>query len=214
MRISHRHRFVFFANPKTGSSSVRQFLNPWTDVMPVKNYLERTAENPFYPHITPLEAQGLFAERGWDFAGYTKFVLVRNPWARLVSLYRHVHQADAATPAFADWLPTTAPDGAGGGGEDWQRWRRYGAWSIAHYVSDGAGGTLVDHVLRLEDIAVALKPFLAGLGLPGVAARAIPHSNRRADGRPYTSWYTPATAALVASRYRYDIRAFGYRFGG
>ena len=212
MRISHRYRFVFFANPKTGSSSVRQFLNPWADVLPVRDYRERTADNPFYPHITPLEAQGLFAARGWDFAGYTKFVLVRNPWARLVSLYRHVCEIDPATPGFFDWLFTTEPHGRGGGGEDWQRWRRYGAWSIAHYIGDGAGGTLVDHVLRLEDIATTLKPFLEGLGLP-VAAHEIPHSNRRADARPYTSWYTPAAAGVVASRYRYDIATFGYRFG-
>ena len=93
MRISHRYRFIFFANPKTGSSSVRHFLNSYTDVMPVRDYRERTADNPFYPHITPKETRRLFEDYGWDFYGYTKFVFVRNPWDRLVSLYEHIRRS-------------------------------------------------------------------------------------------------------------------------
>ena len=79
MRISHRYKFIFFANPKTGSSTVRQFLDPFSDVRAVINYQHITPENPFYPHIPPKETRDLFQQFGWDFNGYTKFVFVPKP---------------------------------------------------------------------------------------------------------------------------------------
>jgi hypothetical protein len=201
MRISHRHRFIFFANPKTGSSSVRQFLDPYADVRPARNYLTRTPHNPFYPHMTPREVREVFRRYRWDFEGYTKFVFVRNPWARLVSLYSHIRRSEAL-PCFAEWLSTVQSDGPGGGGESWQRWRRYGTYSIQHFITDERG-----------EIEQALRPFLASLGLTGLADKPVQHRNRRLNGPHYTTFYTAESAAIVRDRYRYDIETYGYRFG-
>lgn len=212
MRISHQYKFIFFANPKTGSSSVRQFLNPYTDVKAVKNYLERTPENPFYPHITPQETRALFENFGWDFYSYHRFVFVRNPWARLVSLYEHVMREPTNQMPFAEWLYTIQPTGKGGGGEDHQRWRKYGAYSIEHYIKDDKGNILVDKVIRLEDIQEKLKPFLAALGLPNVMEAEINHSNKRKKPKHYSSYYTEETKAYVRDLYRYDIVNYGYTF--
>lgn len=212
MRISHQYKFIFFANPKTGSSSVRQFLNPYTDVYPVKNYLERTPENAFYPHITPLETRVLFKKLGWDFYSYQKFVFVRNPWARLVSLYEHIMRNPAHQMPFTEWLYTIQPKGKGGGGEDHQRWRKYGAYSIEHYIKDGVGNILVDKVIRLEDIQKELKPFLVALGLPKVREAGVNHSNKRQKQEHYSQYYTEATKAYVHNLYRYDIVNYGYSF--
>ncbi len=212
MRISHQYKFIFFANPKTASSSVRQFLNPYTDVQPVLNYLKRTADNPFYPHITPQETKLIFEKKGWDFNSYTKFVFVRNPWARLVSLYEHIIRNPKNKIAFDHWLTTTQPSGIGGGGEDHQRWRKYGAYSIEHYIKDNAGNILVDKVIRLEDIQKELRPFLVALGLPDVKNAKLNHSNKRKGKQHYSSYYNEDTQALVRERYRYDIVNYGYHF--
>lgn len=212
MRISHKYKFIFFANPKTGSSSVRQFLNPYSDVQPVKNYLERTATNPFYPHITPQETRALFKDLGWDFYSYNKFVFVRNPWARLVSLYEHVMRNPDNHMEFTEWLYTIQPYGKGGGGEDWQRWRKYGAYSIEHYIKDDAGNILVDKVIRLEDIQKELRPFLAALGLPDVENGRLNHSNKRKKKRHYARYYNEETREYVRELYQYDIINYGYAF--
>lgn len=213
MRISHQYKFIFFANPKTGSSSVRQFLNPYTDVHPVKNYLERTPENPFYPHITPQETSALFEDFGWDFYAYQKFTFVRNPWDRLVSLYEHVMRNPVNKMPFTEWLYTIQPNGKGGGGEDFQRWRKYGAYSIEHYIKDDRGNILVDKVIRLEDIQKALKPFLLALGLPNVMQAKLNHSNKQKKPKHYSAYYNAETRAYVGERYRYDIVNYGYTFG-
>ena len=212
MRISHKYNFIFFANPKTGSSSVRQFLNPYADVVPVLNYLKRTPANPFYPHITPQETRALFAVLGWDFYGYNKFVFVRNPWARLVSLYEHIKRHHSIPLGFTEWLYTIKPFGEGGGGEDWQRWRKYGAYSIEHYIKDDAGNILVDKVIRLEDIQKDLKPYLIALGLPGIKEAKLNHSNKHKKQTHYTRYYNPETREYVRELYQYDIINYGYAF--
>ena len=86
MRISHEHRFVFFASPKTGSRSVRKLLDAYAEIHGRPAH-EVTADFPFYNHMRPVELRDVFSERGWDFDAYFKFVMVRNPWSRLVSLY-------------------------------------------------------------------------------------------------------------------------------
>ncbi|MGR8935812.1 MAG: sulfotransferase family 2 domain-containing protein [Gammaproteobacteria bacterium] len=211
MRISHRHQFIFFSNPKTGSSTVRQLLNPYADVMPVRNFQCLTDANPFYPHMRPEETRPLFRRFGWDFEGYTKFAFVRNPWARLVSLYEHIHRdADEKIP-FTNWLFTVMPYDRGGGGEDWERWRRYGAYSIEHFIKDSSGNILVDKVLRLEDIDRALIPYLSTLGLAMNNMLPIGHKNRGAKS-DYRDYYNAETREHVADLYRYDIVNFGYGF--
>ncbi len=212
MRISHKYKFIFFANPKTGSSSVRQFLNPYTDVQPVLNYLKRTPENPFYPHITPQETRALFKDFDWDFNSYNKFVFVRNPWARLVSLYEHVMRNPKNEMDFNSWLYSISPNGKGGGGDEWQRWRKYGAYSIEHYIKDNQGNILVDKVIRLEDIQKELRPFLKAMGLPEVEGAKLNYNNRRKAAAHYSSYYTETTQKYVYDLYRYDILNYGYSF--
>lgn len=211
MRISHQHRFIFFSNPKTGSSTVRQFLNPYSDVIPVRNYQCLTDDNPFYPHMRPAEARPLFQRFGWDFEGYTKFVFVRNPWARLVSLYEHIHRDLVEKISFTDWLFTVKPYGSGGGGEDWERWCRYGAYSIEHFIKDSKGNILIDKILRLEDIEQALIPYLSALGLPVNNMMPVGHKNRGAE-TDYRHYYNSETQEHVTDLYRYDFINFGYSF--
>lgn len=127
MRISHKYKFICFANPKTGLESIRKILDQYSDIIaPV--YLERTKENPFYSHITCAEARDIFESKGWDYSTYTKFVFVRNPWARLVSLYEMIYgrRPWRRRSPFSVWLLSTRPNGVGGGGRDFERWRRCG----------------------------------------------------------------------------------------
>ncbi len=212
MRISHQHRFIFFANPKTGSSSIRQFLNPYSDIVAVKNYLHITDDNPFYPHMPPLEAKPIFEQLGWPFADYLRFVFVRNPWARLVSLYEHIHRLDPGAASFEKWLLSIKPFGTGGGGEETARWQRYGAYSIEHFIKDDAGNVLVDKVLRLEDIDEQFIPFLRAMNLPINQGASIFKKNVRDTNRSYRHYYNDTTAQYVADIYRYDIINYDYQF--
>jgi hypothetical protein len=233
MRLSHRYRFIFFSNPKTGSESVRLLLDAYSDIKGVP-YLQRTPANPFYSHITPRETRDIFETYGWDFESYFKLTFVRNPWARLVSLYEMIYGNKSAsvidgvvnfgarlfsteprhpsTAGFCSWLRTVKSNGVGAGGAEHERWRRYGSYGIDAYVSDENGKWLVDKVIRLEDIARDLIPVLEQIGLPEAGRLTIPRINvrRHAD---YKRYYDDGSIAWVAENYRDDIARFDYRFG-
>ncbi len=74
MWISQSRQTIFIHNPKTaGRSILKGFNGPWT---------ERPDR---LVHMTPDEARHLIFQENWkDFYSFT---FVRNPWARLVSLY-------------------------------------------------------------------------------------------------------------------------------
>ncbi|MGR3573087.1 sulfotransferase family 2 domain-containing protein [Brevirhabdus sp.] len=217
MIVSHRHRFVFFSNPKTGSESIRRMLAPWNEVA-VRPY---RAAAPFYPHMSPAEAYVAFQRAGWDFTAYRRITCLRDPYPRLVSLYRMIAAVDGiwrlrqrwgrplglGAPSFARWLAAARPRGRGGGGRAHQRWRRHGAWSAEAWTG---GGRLITDVLRLEHLGRDLPPLMTELGLTDPAqapSPAIPWDNRRtaADWRGY---YTAASARLVARRYAWDFTHF------
>lgn len=214
MRISHRHKFVFFSNPKTGSESMRDLLDPLSDVRGVA-YFHATANHPFYSHIRPLEIRPVFKRFGWRYADYYSFVFVRNPWARLVSLYRYLQKSDLKTNLdFGAWLRTTQPGGPGGGQRDDARWLKYGTYSLDAYACDEDGNLLVDDVFRLEDIAeVPTKLRLRGIPIPEDAE--APWINRRKETADLSSFYTDDELVdLVGQRYAKEIAAFGYRYPG
>lgn len=91
MRISHKYKFIFFANPKTGSESVREILAPYSDIRAEYDGPIVSESNPFYNHMPPLELKNIFLAKGLNYDGYFKFTMVRNPWARLVSLYEMIY---------------------------------------------------------------------------------------------------------------------------
>ena len=89
MRISHRHKFIFFANPKTGSTSVSAAINKFSDISdtPYTDPFNPISNGMFYSHILPTELEKHFADCGWDWDAYFKFAFVRNPWDRQLSYF-------------------------------------------------------------------------------------------------------------------------------
>lgn len=216
MIVSHSKRFVFFSFPKTGSESVREMLADLNEET-VTPYREATAQNPFYSHMSPAEAQAAFAARGRDLTDYMTFTVTRNPFARLVSIYEMVMAVDGLEKlkrrvglpqkSFSVWLAGTQPDGPGGGGRPHQRWRKFGTWSTQAWISDDQGNCLVDHVLRLEHLVEELPPVLDKLGLP--APRKIVHKNKRVS-TDWRKYYDETAQRCIEDRYGTDLQRYHY----
>jgi hypothetical protein len=102
MIISHQHRFVFAAIPKTGTHSVRQALRLHMhaeDLEQVGLFVNKRF--PFqelseirHGHITLQQIRPLMGEE--DFGAYLKFAFVRNPFDRFVSYCAFMTRANGA----------------------------------------------------------------------------------------------------------------------
>ena len=211
MRLSHEYKFIFFANPKTGSESVRKILDPYSNVC-ATTFRNRSQENPFYSHITPVETRDIFFRLGWDFDSYHKFCFVRNPWAKIVSLYKMIFAKSIIKPRFNRWIYEIEPNGIGGGGDDADRWRKYGAYSIENYVSDESGSFLVDKIIKLEDIHTQLIPLLEKIGIPKASSLSIPNLNSSSVHKKYSTYYNKKSMLHVKRLYKYEIEKFDYYF--
>lgn len=225
MHISHRHKFIFFSFPKTGSESVRKLLTPFSDIQGIP-YWECDEKHPFYSHISPKEVKAIFQKNGWNYDDYYKFTFVRNPWARLVSLYNMIYHTKKPTtllgkvrsllkpnsaPSFKKWLQQIKADGEGAGGAANQRWQVYGSYSIANYILDENRQKLVNEVIKLEEISEKLPVVLKNIGIDSADELTIPHVNTRAR-KKYSTYYDDDTKQLIADRYKYDIERFNYSF--
>jgi hypothetical protein len=102
MIISHQHRFVFAAIPKTGTHSVRQALREHLsadDLEQVGLFVNKRF--PFdelaaikHGHISLEQIRPFLGEQA--FADYFKFAFVRNPFDRFVSYCAFMTRADGA----------------------------------------------------------------------------------------------------------------------
>ncbi len=221
MIISHSHRFIFFSNPKTGSESVRDLLKPYSE-QNITVFRKTSARDPFYSHISPRETRELFLKHGWNFNDYRKFVFVRNPWERLLSLFKMINRNkdneqlnvlnDASKAHFEAWIMSIDNKGIGGGGNDADRWRKYGTYSILNYAGDDNGTLLVDKIFRLEDIHQALPDYLNTLGMPQqFSQRDIPAINvAKKTGESTRDWYSDKSSDRVKALYDYEIGHFDY----
>ena len=204
MRISHKYKFVFFANPKAASSTVRSLLEPHSDLV-VPNFPELAPGIPFRDHMRPAVAKEFFEQFGWDFRSYARFTCVRNPWMRQVSVYEHAVRS-GSQPPFSQWLQDTE------GSEGDPLWLKHGRYPLDAFVQDEDGNVLVDKILETEKLDEQLISYVRSLGVPIPANTKVPTRNHFGVGRRYQEYYDEASRKLVEERFHYEIRHFGYRF--
>lgn len=212
MRISHDYKIIYYSIPKTGSETVRSFLDPVSDEGIVK-FPEVDDTTPFYSHMRPFAVRKIFLGKGWNFDGYYKFATVRNPWARLASLYNMTRRnwGEQWDVSFSEWIKSLDPTGRSTSNMS-EKWYAHGAMSMVKFLSDQNGNLLVDRVFRIEDEAEALYTDIhARVGLDRVQ-RGLGHRNRASKPYDWRSMYSLADRKEVLERYSDDIEYFGYSY--
>lgn len=217
MRISHRHRFVFLSYPRTASRSIRSLLDPYSDIEST-NITRVSDKSPFSHHMPAKEAKAIFDDRDWDWFGFARFCVARNPYARIVSLYHHHRQMRkmgapglalfpkikarikyslTPVPSFRDFVLKTVKN------------RRI-AMPLHDFIFDDSGNCLVDDVLRFESLADELPAYLQRLGIKTQAAE-MPEVGISGI-QSYRAFFDDSTRRFVADFYQYEIDRFEYSF--
>ncbi|HJV43994.1 sulfotransferase family 2 domain-containing protein [Caulobacter sp.] len=210
MIISHRHRFIFAAVPKTGTHSVRQalrehlgdedveqvglFVNkrfPWQDLAAIQ-----------HGHLALRQVRPHLGEE--TFAGYFKFAFVRNPFDRFVSYCAFMLRGGDVfqrqpREAMRHFLFAEPPEG------------HILFQPQARLLVDDDGKTpLADAVGRVEDMQGSYDAICARIGIP---SRPLDRVNGSKHG-DYRQYYDQTLIDGVAARYAQDLELFGYSFEG
>jgi hypothetical protein len=205
LRISHKYKFVFLANRRCASHSIRALLDSFSDVKglypPVTK--EQFDVHPFWDHMTATSLRKQFEIHGWDWGAYTKFAMIRNPWDRVVSHYlralekkeSHLHLHAARAINFTTFLA------------DQEVQAILAKQRLIPFSPEGE--VLVNRLFRVEDMDVELPKFFVEIGVPIDAT--IPQLSSTQHGH-YSAYYNDDARGIVAEIYRDDIRVGQYTF--
>lgn len=207
MIVSHQHRFIFAAIPKTGTHSVRQALRAHMgpdDIEQVKLFVEKKFPWPElarqgHGHLTLQQVRPHLGEEA--FAGYLKFAFVRNPFDRFIS-YCAFMTRDEGTFArdpqgvMRHFVFKQPPLG--------HLW-----FKPQHIFLTGPDGALLTDMLgRVEDMQGSYDAICERIGIPA-APLGRANSSVRGDYRQY---YDRQLIDGVARIYARDLELFGYDF--
>lgn len=234
--ISVCHRTIFVHIPKCAGQSVETaFLTDngltWETRAPLllKKNDDPKRGPPRLAHLTAAEYLRLGHVTAADFGVFFKFAVVRDPWSRAVSMYRHLAPNLLFRDFAQNWLPDIISSREASGD----------FWFVrpqSDFVTE-AGQIIVDEIVRFESLAEEFPKLMKHTGL----RTPLPHVNaagqrRRPDvGKSLStfrrlrdslrsaftqdrfelkpSWrdyYDTASAQSIARLYAEDVERFGY----
>jgi hypothetical protein len=207
MIISHQHRFIFAAVPKTGTHSIRQALREHMSADDIEQvglfvnkrfpYEELAAIR--HGHFSLAQVRPYLEKDAFD--GYFKFAFVRNPFDRFVSYCAFMTRGGdlferSPQKVMHHFLFVEPPE-------------QHILFQPQHTVlTDPAGTLLTDMVGRVEDMQASYDAICARIGIPSRQLDQV-NSSKRGDYRQY---YDEELKAGVAHRYARDLELFGYEF--
>ncbi len=170
--ISPDHKAIFVHIPKCAGQSVEHaFLNDvgltWETRAPL---LLRKNNDPDKgpPRLAHLRGRD-YVRYGYvdqaQFDAYYKFSIVRDPWARTVSLYRHLNPNMTFRDFVLKWVPDTFEKGP----------QAKDFWFVrpqSDFITD-QGGIIVDDVLKFENLREDFARAAEKCGL----LSSLPHKN-------------------------------------
>jgi hypothetical protein len=205
--ISHRHRFIFFAVPRTGTHTMRRALAPhlddgdWEqqDLFEKKRLPIADLARMRHGHISVRQLQPHLPRQVWQ--SYFKFAVVRNPFDRFVStccfLVRRQPQLAREPTAFMKRAV----------GDDRFR-QRILVRPQSELLTNDSGEVTLDYIGRFEHLEKSCADIFERIGLP---VRPLEKRNAsRHDSWP--AYYDDALRNAVAALYRDDLESFGYDF--
>lgn len=207
MIISHQHRFIFAAVPKTGTHSVRQALREHLSAEDIEQVGLFVNKRFPYEQLAAIRHGHLSLHQVRPFVGedvfrdYFKFAFVRNPFDRFVSycafMTRDRDIFQRSPQAVMHHVLFVEPP------------EQHILFQPQHTVlADPEGRLLTDMVGRVEEMQASYDAICARIGIPSRVLEQV-NGSKRGDWRQY---YTPQLRDGVAARYGRDLELFGYDF--
>lgn len=232
--ICHHYKCVFIHIPKNAGQSIEHvFLNllnlTWDTRAPLLlRYNDNIELGP--PRLAHLKAEEYVRYKYLTqdmFDDYFKFTFVRNPWSRMVSIYKHLgfnKKLEFNVFLKGTFKNTIFND------------KNWFVGPQSNFVYSENGDLLVDFIGRFEDLQNSFEHVCKQIGLP---ATQVPHINESKENdsvfsrnpknfvknisrritekkissyKTYQEYYDEESIDLVAELYEKDIELFKYDF--
>ena len=205
MIVSHQHRFIFLAVPRTGTHSVRTALQPhlgeddWQQeslrrkvVLPVPA-LARIGHG----HLSLRQVQAHLPEQVW--CTYFKFAFVRYPYDRFVSLcaFLNTHNPSYTGNEAAFMKKALRAEGLR---------RRVLVRPQTELLEDELGALGMDFIGRYETFSASFAEVCRRIGL---TPPPLPRSNA-SERNSCGAYYDEELLEMVTDFYRSDFERLGY----
>jgi len=205
--ISHKYKCIFLHIPKSGGSTIKCLLKE----------IDKNAVPLGHMPISKMKNDLNFNE------SYFKFTFVRNPWARLNSLYffllnqtpKHIHYKydklkvrflQDNNISFSEFIKEcsvnfiNSPDSVRRGFN-----LNAAPYTDRYILPDNP----LDFIGKVENFQEDFNTICDKIGIPH---QELPHKNA-SKHKHYTEYYDDETRAIIAEKYAKDIEHFGYKFG-
>lgn len=219
MPVSHPHRTIFVHIPRTAGSSVEQVFGICGDdnrggLTPVRPDMLFGLGRFGSKALQHLTASDIRKRVGEDvYRSYFKFAFVRNPYDRIVSIYRRRQDYFSwFTMSFRDFVLNRLPESR----RPLRRLLRSRPERVIEdqfdtqyeYVYDENGRCLVDFVGKYENLRSDFKKICDRAGLQAELP-VLNNSLHRKSGT-FEEYYDEETRKMVGEMYAKDFDVFGY----
>ena len=206
MIISHQHKFIFIAVPKTATHAIRFALRPkmapndWEQVE-----LFHHSRLPFdsftsvkHGHQTAQEAKEIISAKSWE--SYLKFAFVRNPYDRFISaaLFKHKNRNEFSHHHTTAKLKLLVSSFAHKCDLIYR--------PQSHFVCNEKGESMLDIVAPYEDLQESFNQICRKIGVEPLQLEFRNSNNNAA----YASYYDDELKEMVYDFYKEDFTNFNY----
>lgn len=207
MIISHKHRYIFFAIPKTATHSIREALHQHSaDDDWEQQVLNGEQSIPIpeiakikHGHISVKELAAVPNQQQWE--GYFRFGFVRNPFDRFVSICAFLNRQNPGFQANSlSWMKMALERPAFR--------QRILAIPQSTLLADTNTKLGLDFVGRYETLQSSLDAIFEQLNLPSVTLTL----RNSSEHTHYREYYDDHLRHLVADFYHNDLKLFNYNF--
>ena len=212
MIVSHRHRFIFFAVPRTGSHAVRAALQPflgsedWQQEglrMQVRSPLPAIARIR-HGHVTLRQARRHLPEA--LLRTYFKFAFVRNPCDRFVSACAMLNARNTGYAGNETAVMKRTLTGLRGAVKHADFGQLMLVRPQAALLVDEDGRIGMDFIGRYETLQDSFAEACRRIGIPGQRLAVV----NATVHRPWEDYYDDELRGLVTGFYRRDFEMLGY----
>ena len=207
MIISHKHRFIFFAVPKTATHAIRQALSPHLDEGDWQQQVLFGKDQLPIPALAAKEHGQLSVREVLPYLSadvwrsYFKFAFVRNPYDRFVSTCFFLFRKG---PEFAQSVMSNMKQAL-----NRPKFRQRVLVQPQSTLLTGPDGKLApDFIGRFEDLQASFDEVRRHIGITTVSLEKKNVSGHK----QYADYFDDQLKQIVTDFYRDDLVNFNYQF--